>query len=102
MLLEGNMDVTAMPQDEHQVHIAIHERYNDHDLVNMHIQEHEALLRQQAGLPETTPPEGTQKIPEELVALAQDGQVMPVAPVEPTGPVPDLTAPAAGAIAPIA
>lgn len=108
LLLEGNTDVMALPQDDHRVHIVVHEQYNDYDLVRLHIQEHEALLRQQAGLPQAEIPEGAGvpmpteqgQAPEELLALAQEGQLIPVPEVAPVEEGMPMAVPEVGAVAP--
>lgn len=47
MMLEGRSDVQAQPQDDHQVHLAVHQEAigkGQDDIVNNHIAQHKALL----------------------------------------------------------
>jgi len=72
MLVEGNTDVTAMPNDDHEVHISIHSEDASHDLVKLHIDEHNALLNQSKGLP----PEQLDE--EQMKEMISQGTMKPV------------------------
>lgn len=60
MMLEGRTDVVPKQEDDHEVHIAVHQEalgQNADDIVNKHIQEHQQLMSQTmpAGEPTATP-----------------------------------------------
>jgi len=75
MLLMGDERVMAMPQDDHRIHIAVHEENADDKLVIMHIQQHEALLKAQKEA------EQQKAMQENMPAMAGlDQQVAPVPP----------------------
>lgn len=71
MMLLGNMDVTALPTDDHEIHIAVHSEQQSNDLVRMHIDEHKALKRQAMGLP-------NELTEEQVQTMVQEGQMTPV------------------------
>jgi len=63
MLLAGDERVMPMPTDDHRVHIAVHDEYNDNKLIQAHIQMHQALLNAQLqgqGIPVPGQPGGAQ------------------------------------------
>jgi hypothetical protein len=93
MLLTGDSRVTAQPQDDHKVHIAIHQEHGENEMVVAHIQEHQLYIDQaksqgtapnipavEAGGMGGLPPnvQSQSQLPPELAQLAQAGsQVAP-------------------------
>lgn len=75
MLLAGDTRVTALPNDEHDVHIAVHKQNAGNKLVDFHIQQHEILKQakkevERAGLPEQ--PQGAAAgIPPEIIEAGE-------------------------------
>lgn len=74
MLLLGDERITPLPQDDHRVHISVHSQYQDHELVQMHIQEHQAMQEAQ----KTQGPAELQVAPAEVPQVAPASMEAPV------------------------
>lgn len=73
MLLAGDERVMPMPEDDHQVHLAVHSQYGDNKLIQIHMDVHNSLMQAQLtgqGIPtaEAEVPAEQAAIPPELVA----------------------------------
>lgn len=77
MLIEGNTDIMAMPTDDHDLHIAVHDQYRTYDLVNLHIEEHEAMLREERAVSKTAPAGAGGEIPEGMVNPVPEAGAQP-------------------------
>ena len=90
MLLTGDSRVTAQPQDDHKVHIAVHQENADNEMVSTHIEQHQMYL-DQANNPEpapNTPAVDLGAMGEVMPNVPQAGPALPPPPVAP--PVPEL------------
>jgi len=105
MLLDGDVRVTALPDDDHDVHIAVHKKDEGNKLIDFHIQQHLMLkdakreVEQAAKSGEigaNTPaiePTGAEGVPPEILQAGQtvmqneqqqNPQVPPPPPIPPT------------------
>lgn len=50
MMTNENMPVKPMPEDNHHVHIVLHQQYSDNNLVSDHIEQHKQLLAANPGM----------------------------------------------------
>lgn len=86
LMLEGNPNVMAQPQDDHEVHLIVHEEAKDNKLVAMHIQEHLMLSQKKEETAGVIPPPVVGQAPNAGAA------VPPPPPVETAGAaVPTVT-----------
>lgn len=76
MLLMGDERVMPMPEDNHRVHLAVHNEYQDNKLVLLHMQQHQGFLDAQLsgqGIPVPGTPGGAQVQGEQPVSEIQGG-----------------------------
>jgi hypothetical protein len=100
MAEEGRSDIRALPEDRHQIHLAVHQRVlgtRGNPIVEAHMTEHEDYIRQ--GIQVPARPEAQMQPPQPPTAPAAPGApagaVAPVMgqPVAPTGMVPPVPMP---------
>jgi hypothetical protein len=85
MLMMGDERVMPLPPDDHKVHMAVHSQYNDNKLVQLHIQQHQALMDAQLtgqGIPTEVAPTGAGPM-EAGPMTAPTGEVSGDAPIPP-------------------